>query len=70
MGLVSITENIDYSTPHGKMATQMLGSVAEFFSEALATHVKKGIGERAMQGLHLGSIPFGYESCWRESKGE
>ena len=70
VGLVSITENIDYSTPHGKMATQMLGSVAEFFSEALATHVKKGIDERARQGLHLGSIPFGYESCWQESKGE
>jgi DNA invertase Pin-like site-specific DNA recombinase len=47
VGLVSITENIDYSTPHGKMATQMLGSVAEFFSEALSIHVKKGIGERA-----------------------
>ena len=28
VGLVSITENIDYTTPHGKMATQMLGSVA------------------------------------------
>jgi hypothetical protein len=70
VGLVSITENLDYNTPHGKMATQMLGSVAEFFSEALSTHVKKGIGERARQGLHLGSIPFGYESCWHESKGE
>ena len=70
VGLVSITENIDYSTPHGKMATQMLGSVAEFFSEALSTHVKKGIGERARQGRHLGGIPFGYETCWQESKGE
>ena len=70
VGLVSITENIDYSTPHGKMATQMLGSVAEFFSEALSAHVKKGIDERARQGLHLGSIPFGYESCWQESNGE
>ena len=63
VGLVSITENIDYSTPHGKMATQMLGSVAEFFSDALSTHVKKGIGERAHMGLHLGGIPFGYQSC-------
>ena len=52
------------------MATQMLGSVSEFFSEALSTHVKKGIRERARQGLHLGAIPFGYESCWQESKGE
>ena len=64
VGLVSITENIDYSTPHGKMATQMLGSGAEFFSEALATHVRKGIGERAAKGLHLGSLPFGYEPCY------
>ena len=70
VGFVSITENIDYTTPHGKMATQMLGSVAEFFSDSLGTHVKKGISERARQGLHPGGIPFGYESCWRESKGE
>ena len=33
-------------------------------------HVKKGISERARQGRHLGSIPFGYESCTRESGGE
>ena len=66
VGLVSISENIDYSTPHGKMATQMLGSVAEFFSESLATHVKKGIGERAGNGFHLGSLSFGYESCYEK----
>ena len=70
VGLVSISEDIDYSTPHGKMTTQMLGSFAEFFSEMLSTHVKKGIGERARQGRHLGCIPFGYESCWQELKGE
>ena len=68
VGLVSITENIDYSTPHGKMATQMLGSVAEFFSEALATHVRKGIDERAQKGFHLGSIPFGYASCYEKGQ--
>ncbi len=70
VGLVSITENIDYSTPHGKLATQMIGGMAEFFSDMLAVHVKKGIDERALQGKHLGAIPFGYESCWVESKGE
>ena len=70
VGLVSITENIDYSTPAGKMATQMLGSVAEFFSEALSTHVKKGISERAIKGRHLGGVPFGYVACWQETAGE
>lgn len=68
VGLVSITENIDYSTAHGKLATQMLGSVAEFFSEALANHVRKGVSERAHQGLHLGTIPFGYEPCWQDKQ--
>ena len=32
----------------------VLGSFAEYFSESLATHVKKGQGERARNGRHLG----------------
>ena len=31
--------------------------------DRVSTHVKKGIGERARKGLHLGGIPFGYASC-------
>ncbi len=31
VSLASITENIDYSTPQGKLFTQMLGSFAEYF---------------------------------------
>ena len=69
IGLVSITENIDYSTPQGKLFTQMLGSFAEYFSESLATHVRKGQGQRALEGRHLGGIPFGYASCWTGSDG-
>ena len=69
IGLVSITENIDYSTPQGKLFTQMLGSFAEYFSESLATHVRKGQGQRASEGRHLGGIPFGYASCWTGSDG-
>ena len=70
VGLVSITENIDYSTPHGRFTTQTLGSVAELYSGMLSVHTKKGISERARQGLRLGSIPFGYEPCWVDSGGE
>jgi DNA invertase Pin-like site-specific DNA recombinase len=62
VGLISITEDIDYSTPQGKLFTQMLGSFAEYFSESLATHVRKGQGQRARDGRHLGGIPFGYGS--------
>ena len=64
VGLVSITENIDYSSPQGRLFTQMLGSFAEYFSEALGNHVKKGLDQRAFEGKHTGGIPFGYESCW------
>jgi site-specific DNA recombinase len=70
VSLVSITENIDYSTPQGKLFTQMLGSFAEYFSGALATHIKKGLDQRASEGKHTGGIPFGYESCWTGEKGQ
>jgi hypothetical protein len=70
MSLVSITENIDYSTAQGRLMTTMLAGFAEYFSDSLATHIKKGVRERAMQGKHLGGIPFGYECCWEGPKGD
>ncbi len=69
VGLVSITENIDYSNPQGMLFTQMLGAFAQYFSGALATHVKKGLDQRAMEGKHTGGIPFGYQSCWIKVNG-
>ena len=70
VALVSITENIDYSTPEGMLTTQLLGSFAQFFSNMLGTHVSKGLDERANEGRHTGGIPFGYESCWMSQDGE
>ena len=32
--------------------------------------MKKGKSEQAHKGLHLGGIPFGYESCWEGPKGD
>ena len=69
VSLVSITENIDYTTPQGKLFTQMLGAFAQYFSDALATHVSKGMSQRAEEGKHVGGIPFGYESCWIKENG-
>ena len=68
--IASISENIDYSTPQGKLFTQMLGSFAEYFSGSLSHHVSKGQDQRAFEGKHVGGIPFGYESCWIEENGE
>ena len=69
-GLVSISENIDKGTPEGVLSIQMLGAVAQYYSDALGNHVKKGQSQRAHEGKHLGGIPFGYESCWIEERGE
>ena len=70
VALVSITENIDYSTPQGRLLVQMLGSFGQFFSDMLGTHVSKGLDQRATLGLHTGGIPFGYQSCWVKEHGE
>jgi site-specific DNA recombinase len=66
VGLVSITESLDYSRPEGMLFLQMLGAFAEYYSGALGAHVKKGQEQRAHEGKHLGGIPFGYQSCWSE----
>ena len=71
VGLVSITENLDWSTPEGRLAAHMLGGIAQYYSESLGKHVKKGLDQRAFEGKHTGGIPFGYESCWKDGpKGE
>ena len=48
VGLVSITENIDWSTAEGRLVARTLGSFGEFFSDMLATHVKKGIDRKSV----------------------
>ena len=58
LGSLSQTENIDCSTVQGKLRTTMLAGFAEYFSDSLSTHAKKGVSERAIQGKHLGGIPF------------
>ena len=68
--LQSITESLDDSNPQGRLLLQVLGSFAEFSSDMLAEHVKKGLKERAIQGKRVGGIPFGYISCWAKEHGE
>ena len=69
VGLVSITENLDWSTPAGRLTANMLGGMAQFYSESLGTHVKKGLDQRAYEGKHTGGLPFSYASCWDEQDG-
>ena len=49
------TQDIDYSTPEGRLFMTMLGAFAQYFSDALSGHTKKGMRERAMQGFRTKS---------------
>ena len=60
---VSITQAIDYSTPEGRLFLAMLAALAQYFSDLLSMHTRKGLRERAMQGIQNGEPPFGYARC-------
>ncbi len=60
VAFVSLSEQIDYSTPEGRLQLTILAAFAAYFSDMLAKHTSKGKGERAAQGLHNGDTPFGY----------
>lgn len=63
VAFASITEQIDYSTPEGRLFIAMLGAFAQYYSDSLAKHTTKGMKQRAMSGYQNGSVPFGYERC-------
>ena len=63
VGFASVSESIDYSTAEGRLFIAMLGAFAQYYSDSLAKHTTKGIRERALNGFHLGGIPFGFVKC-------
>ncbi len=60
MGFVSITENLDFTTPWGKLTLAVLGTLAEIYIDKLSAETSKGKRARARKGLYNGTIPFGY----------
>ena len=64
-----VKQDIDYSTPEGRLFMIMLGGFAQYFSDSLSDHTKKGMKERAQQGMFNGEPPWGYERCTIECIG-
>lgn len=60
VAFVSITENLDFTTPWGKLALAVLGTLAEIYIDRLSAETAKGKHQRAREGLWNGSIPLGY----------
>ena len=67
VSFASISENIDYSTPEGRLFIAMLGAFAQYFSDNLAKHTRKGMKQRVVSGFSNGDVPFGYRRNEKDS---
>lgn len=59
VAFVSIGENMDFSTPIGRVLLAMLAALAEYFSENLSREVKKGLAGRRAAGFRHATLPYG-----------
>jgi site-specific DNA recombinase len=59
VGFVSLSEDMDFTTPIGKVILATLAAFAQYYSDNLSQETKKGKAERKRQGLYNGVIPFG-----------
>jgi DNA invertase Pin-like site-specific DNA recombinase len=59
VAFVSISEQMDFTTPSGKVHLALLGAFAQYYSDNLSQETKKGWAERKAQGLYCGALPFG-----------
>jgi site-specific DNA recombinase len=59
VAFVSISENMDFTTPIGRVILATLSAFAQYYSDNLATETSKGKQERKRQGLYNGVLPFG-----------
>lgn len=57
---VSISENIDTTSPGGEMLYYMLMAFAQMERENIRMRVRMGMTEAKTAGLHLGRPPYGY----------
>src|SRR5436853_186146 len=59
VGFASIAENMDFTSPIGKVILATLAAFAQYYSDNLSWETKKGKTERKRQGLYNGLLPFG-----------
>jgi len=63
IAFVSLSEQMDFSTPIGRVMLANLAAFGQYYSDNLATEVSKGLKERAEQGLWNGPLAFGYRKA-------
>jgi DNA invertase Pin-like site-specific DNA recombinase len=55
--LVSLSENIDTTTPGGRLVFHMMGALAEFERSLIVERTKAGMASARSRGRHLGRSP-------------
>lgn len=58
--LVSISEQIDFSSPIGKVILTILAAFAQYYVDNLREETIKGNREKAQRGFWVGPVPVGY----------
>lgn len=58
--LISVSENIDETTPAGRMTRRILGAVNGYDLEVISENVKLGISKKIQYGGTHGYVPIGY----------
>jgi DNA invertase Pin-like site-specific DNA recombinase len=66
--LVSVTENVE-ETASGKLVEGIHALMAEFCGANLATEVRKGMTQKAKQGLWPAKAPLGYVNVREQGQG-
>jgi site-specific DNA recombinase len=60
VSFASVQEQMDFTSPWGKLTLTMLGMLAEIYIDNLRQETQKGKTQRAREGYFNGNIPFGY----------
>lgn len=65
--LVSIKENLDTSTPTGKLMLTMIGAINEFERASLLERQKEGIAIAKKEGKYKGRKKIGFPEGWEDT---
>lgn len=60
--LVSVSEQLDFASPIGRVFVTLLGAFAQYYVDNLRSETAKGHREKARRGLWVGPVPVGYRA--------
>lgn len=57
---VSLREQIESTTPHGRFVMTLFGALAQMERELTSSRTKEALQQRKAEGKPLGTVPYGY----------